>query len=206
MNNILLLASQSPSRRMLLAQASIPFVQLEQAANERACDWTLPLPQLVETIAKYKMEQVIMPARTEDKELFVLTADTLTQDLKGNILGKPDSRERALMMIKSIREGARVGTAFCLDKKVYRFDRWCIEERIVTFVEAQCVFNVPDALIDLYLERSHGLQCSGSMAIDDFGAQFLQSIHGSYTTIVGLPLCQLRQALEKIGFFGEFFK
>lgn len=201
MKNILLLASQSQSRRSLLSDAAIPFVLLDQCADEKECDWGLPLPQLVVSIAKHKMEQIVMPKGEEGKELFVLTADTLTQDLQGTILGKPESREHAKEMIKSVRSGARVGTAFCLDKKIYRFDSWQIHERIVIFVEARCVFNVPDLLIEDYLDYSPALTCSGSIALDGYGAQFLQSLDGSYTTIIGLPLCELRNALEKLDFF-----
>lgn len=201
MNNILLLASQSQSRRRLLSDAAIPFVLLEQSADERSCDWTLPLPQLVSTIAKHKMEQIIMPKGENGKELFVLTADTLTQDLQGNILGKPESREHAIAMIKAVRSGARVGTAFCLDKKVYRFDSWQTQQRIFSFVEAHCIFNVPDRWIDDYLTHSFALNCSGSIALDGYGSQFFKSLQGSYTTVLGLPLVELRDALEKIGFF-----
>jgi septum formation protein len=201
MNNILLLASQSQSRRILLSHSAIPFVLLEQEADEKECDWTLPLPALVESIAKHKMEQVILPQGVEGKTIFVLTADTLTQDLYGNVLGKPDSREDAIAMLKAVREGARVGTAFCLDKKIYHGDAWHIQKRIVMYVESECFFNVPDVWLDRYLENTRALQCSGAIELESYGAQFLQSIHGSYTTILGLPLCELREALEKLGFF-----
>ena len=199
--NILLLASQSQSRRNLLSEAEIPFVQLEQSADEKACDWTLPLPQLVTSIAKHKMEQVIMPLAINGKELFVLTADTLTEDSQGAILGKPDSREHALTMLRSIRSGARVGTALCLEKKVYRFEQWQTKERIIEYVEAQCVFSVPENRLDDYLKNSSALSCSGAFTLDGYGAQFFKSLSGSYTTILGLPMCELRKALEKIGFF-----
>jgi septum formation protein len=161
----------------------------------------MPLPPLVETIAKHKMAQVIMPKGEEGKLLFVLTADTLTQDLQGAILGKPESREHAISMVKAVRAGARVGTAFCLDKKLFRYDSWQIQERIIMYVEAHCIFNVPDRWIESYLNNSPALSCSGSIAMDGYGAQFLHSINGSYTTILGLPMSELREALEKIGFF-----
>lgn len=201
MHNILLLASQSKSRRLLLAQSAIPFVLLEQEANEKECDWSLPLPALVESIAKHKMEQVMLPVGVEGKTIFVLTADTLTQDVQGNILGKPESREHAIAMLRAVRAGSREATAFCLDKKIYRGDTWHIQERTVRYVESECFFNVPDAWIDRYLDNTYALQCSGSIELEGYGAQFLQSVHGSYTTILGLPLCELREALEKLGFF-----
>lgn len=196
--NILLLASQYRSRRNLLSEAEIPFVQLDQAADERACDWTLSLAQLVTTIAKHKMEQVIMPSVSDGKELFVLTADTLTESLNGEILGKPESREHAKSMLQYVRAGARVGTAFCLEKRVYRFEKWQTIEQIVTYVKAQCVFDVPENVIDEYLDNSQALSCSGTIALDGYGAQFFKSVSGSYTTILGLPMVELRKALDKV--------
>lgn len=199
--NILLLASQSRSRRNLLSEAEISFVQLEQYADEKACDWTLPLPQLVTSIAKHKMEQIIMPSGNEGKELYVLTADTLTESCDGQILGKPESREHAYEMVRLVRSGARVGTAFCLDKKVYKYETWQTCERIIEFVEARCVFDVPERSIKSYLDNSSALSCSGTIMLDGYGVQFFKSLQGSYTTILGLPMVELRNALEKIGFF-----
>lgn len=201
MKNILLLASQSLSRKRLLGQVNIPFVLLDQYADEAACDWALPLPQLVESIAKHKMQQVIMPKGTAGQECFVLTADTLTQDMQGNVLGKPQDRQDAIRMLKAVRNGGRVGTAFCLDKKIFQFDTWQIKERIVRFVEARCIFDVPDHWIDRYLANSIALKASGAITVEGYGEQFFKELDGSYTTIQGLPLCQLRQALDQLGFF-----
>lgn len=200
--NILLLASQSRARRNLLSEAEIPFVQIEQSADENACDWNLPLQKLVTSIAKHKMGQVIMPPGTRNKELYVLTADTLTEDMRGLVLGKPKNREHAMDMLRSVRAGTtRVGTAFCLEKKVYRFEQWQIAEQIIDYVEAKCIFSVPENKLHDYLDNSPALSCSGAFTLEGYGAQFFKSIDGSYTTILGLPMCELRKALEKIGFF-----
>lgn len=200
--NILLLASQSRARRNLLSEAEIPFVQIEQSADENACDWNLPLQKLVISIAKHKMGQVLMPLGSKDKELYVLTADTLTEDRQGAVLGKPKNREHAMNMLRSVRAGARTGTAFCLEKKVYRFEQWQTAEQIIKYVEAQCVFSVPEDRLNDYIDNSPALSCSGAFTLEGYGAQFFKSIDGSYTTISGLPICELRKALEKIGFFG----
>ena len=199
--NILLVASQSRARRNLLSEAEIPFVLLDQEADEKACDWTLPLPQLVSSIARHKMEQIIIPFALEGKEIFVLTADTLTESLDGKILGKPDNREHAREMLRLIRPGARVGTAFCLEKKIYRCEKWQTQEQIIEYVQAHCIFDVPEKDIDIYIDNSHALSCSGSFTLDGLGVQFFKSLSGSYTTILGLPMRELRKALEKLRFY-----
>ena len=202
MNNILLLASKSKSRRFLLSQAEIPYVLLDQEADEKECDWGMPLQKLVESIALHKMAQIVMPNTVDEKHLFVLTSDTLTQNARGDLLGKPQTRDDARAMIRSLREGpARVGTAFCLDKKVFKFGQWQTSARTLVFVDARCDFNIPEHWVERYLDNSHALHCSGSMAVDGYGAQFLHTIQGSYTTILGLPMSHVRNALEEMGFF-----
>lgn len=201
MNNILLLASQSPSRQRLLGQIAVPFVLIDQEADESQCDWGLSMPQVVESIAKYKMQHAIMPAAEEGRELFFLTADTLTQAKNGELLPKPLAPENAKRMLRLAKEGVRVGTAFCLEKKEYKFEAWQTKERIITYVESECVYDVPESLMDEYLKNSIGLHASGGITVEGYGSQFFKSIHGSYTSIQGLPLCELRKALEQLDFF-----
>lgn len=202
MNNKILLGSSSASRQQLLKDVGIPFQLVEQLADETKCDWTLPLPQVVENIARYKMEHVVLPATaTEGETIFVLTADTLCQNNDGTIHGKPVDRADAIKKIKETRGGASVCTAFCLDKKVWRAGAWQLEKRIEQHVRAEYDFNVPDEWIETYFDHSLGLKASGAIAIEQFGLMFLKSVNGSFSTIVGLPLYELREALDSLGFW-----
>lgn len=203
MNHILYLASQSISRQQLLKEAKIPFTLLHQAADEQACDWGLPLETLVATIALYKMEQVILPTGTEGDIIFVLTADTLSQDKNGAIQGKPKDREDAIAKIKEARNGTRLCTAFYLDKKEFRKGTWQVRERIHQVVAAEYLFMVPDEWIEHYLTNTISFAVSNAIAIEQYGTQFLKEVRGSYSTIVGLPMFEVREALEKIGFFKD---
>lgn len=44
---------------------------------------------------------------------------------------------------------------------------------------------------------------AGALAVDGYASQFVKSINGSYTAILGLPLYEVREALEQLGFFNE---
>lgn len=199
--SILYLGSTSASRQMLLQEAQIPFQCVTQTADETLCDWALPLKQLVEKIALYKMEHVILPLGNEGERRFVLTADTLSQDMDGTIHGKPKDRQDAIDKIRRARAGSRLCTAFCLDVRNYQSSVWYIEKRICVAVSAEYIFDVPEEWVEIYLEKSMGLHASNAIAIEGFGGQFLKSVHGSYTTIVGLPMFEVRQALEEVDFF-----
>ncbi len=199
--NTLYLASQSQSRRLLLSYTNIPFQAVDQSADETACDWGLQLPQLVTSIAIHKFDHVLLPTACQNDVMFILTADTLTQNNEGQILGKPQDVHDAIRMLQSIRSGARVATGCCLEKKVYHNNQWQSIQRIVFCVEAQCMFQVPDQLMDDYIENARPLSAAGAMKIEGYGSQFLSEVNGSYSTIIGLPLFELRQALMQIGFF-----
>lgn len=202
MKNILYLASQSPSRQQLLREAQIPFQVVPQMADEAACDWGLLLPQLVASIARHKMEHADLSLIPRDKEIFVLTADTLSQDESGTVNGKPKDRADAIAKIKqAARGGTRLCTAFCLDKKRWREGAWQVIGRVEQVVHAKYQFIIPDAWIETYLEKSPGLTCSNAIAVEQYGGQFLKEVQGSYTAIVGLPVYEVREALQKMGFF-----
>lgn len=199
--NTLYLGSKSVSRKALLEQALIPFEIVMQDADEAVCDWTLPLEQAVASIARYKMEHVIVP-HVENQEIFVLTADTLSVDADGNLNGKPLDKVDAIKKIVTNRGmDHRLATAFCLDRKKKVDNQWIVQQRIEQVVSATYRFDIPDAWIERYLEHSHGMISSGAVAVELYGTQFLQYVHGSYSTVLGLPMYELRQSLEEIGFY-----
>jgi septum formation protein len=197
----LYLGSKSQSRQQLLREAQIPFVLLDQTADESACDATLPLDQLVLSISLYKMDHVIVPKGIEGDIAFVLTGDTLSQDKDGRIEGKPVDRADAVRKIKKARNGTRLCSAFCLDKKQFKNGAWHTITRIHQVVHAEYKFIIPDEWIEEYLDKSLGLSCSNAIAVELYGAQFLKETKGSYSAIVGLPMFELREALTQLGFF-----
>lgn len=209
MSNVLYLASKSLSRQNLLKDAGISFEIIKQNADEKSLSWELPLEDLVKKIASLKMENVILPIGKEEGEVcFVLTADTLGINAYNEICGKPKNKQDAIKKIKTYRKGAQTGTAFCLENKIWRKNNWITHKRILEFVNSKYIFDVPDFFIEKYFELSLAsgidlMQVSGAVAVEEFGAQFLKTIDGSYTTIVGLPMFELRESLFKIGFFDK---
>ncbi len=203
MKNTLFLASKSRSRRTLLEEAKIPFVTIDQDAEEMWCDWNLPLRTIVERLAVHKMKHAVVPPGVEGQHCHVVTADTLSVNADGTIHGKPVDRDDAIAKIKAARQGSSVGTAFCLDLKVWHDGSWHMCKRVERYVKADYLFVVPDEWIDTYLENSLSYTSSGAIAIEGYGAQFLRTIAGSHSTIVGLPMFELREALVELGFFDD---
>lgn len=199
--NTLFLGSKSSSRQKLLAAAGIPFILVPQDADETFCDWNLPIEQTVKRIALYKMDHVILPSGSDGDTCFVLTADTLSCDTQGALLGKPVDQQDAIRMIKASRSGGLTVTAFCLDQKNWSNNSWHCQKRITDCVASECIFDVPDSWLETYLAQPFIYSSAGAIFVEDFGAQFVKEIRGSYSTIQGLPMYELRQALTAIGFY-----
>ena len=202
MKHTLLLGSSSKSRQMLLNEAMIPFKMIGHTADEDLVDKSLSFKDLLKAIALFKMEHVTLPSDAQEGDvLFILTADSMGHDATGTIHGKPKDREDAIKKIKSLSEKSTTATAFCLDKRVFKNNEWVLEKRIERCVESHYKFTVPDNWLDRYLKDSWAMIASGAIAVELYGTQFLEWVDGSYSTIVGLPMYELRQTLEEIGFF-----
>lgn len=200
----LLLASRSPSRRALLDAAQIPYVLYEHAIDERAIPWSLPLEQLVLIIARQKMEAVeySTPPLSRDSLLFILTADTLTQNYDGTICGKPSSYEDAVEMLAAFRDKeSRIATGFRIERRIWNEGAWRTEMVHEETVIGTCLFSVPEHNVAEYLAKVPALSCAGGMAIEEYGLQFTRHVAGSYSAIIGLPLYEVRVALNTMGFF-----
>ena len=201
MKNKLYLGSKSQTRQRILKEANIDFILVDQDADETKCDWALPLKQIVKSIASYKMQHVCLPKGKENENCLVLTADTLAQDLDGTIQGKPTDRDDAIKKIISARQGSRLATAFCLEKKNFISGEWKTQDRILECVETSCVFDIPDKFIDEYLNQTIALKVADGMYVEGYGSQFLKIVKGSYSSILGLPMYELCIALEKMKFW-----
>ena len=201
MQNILFLGSKSPSRQLLLTQAGISFITVDQDSNETICDVSVPFKEIVMRIAQEKMEHVILPQpKSNDCQYFVLTADTLTYYADNSMSGKPVDRNDAIKKIKKAAEGSTTGTAFCLDKKIWVHDTWQTENRILGYAQGFCRFILPDQWLNAYLKQV-SVCTAGAIFVEGFGMQFVKDVQGSYSAIIGLPMFELREGLQEIGFF-----
>lgn len=199
---ILYIASSSASRKKLLEQARIPFVVIEQFADESKVSIQQNFSEIVIQIAQLKMKHAQIPAGQQENDMsFVLTADTLGITQSGRILCKPVDRADAITMLHDARSSTITATGFCLRKLQWQQGAWVLINEIIDIDQAVSVFNVPDDFIDFYLDAIPFLSVSGAISIEGFGGQFLQSVDGSYETIVGLPMFKIRKALFELGFY-----
>jgi septum formation protein len=174
----LCLASASPRRLELLRQVGMEPVVYPTKVDESLRAGEAPLVY-VERMAQSKAK-----AGLASGEGYILGADTIVV-LDGAILGKPKDEADAIEMLSRLSgQGHQVITAVALirasDGKIQ-----------MQTVESQVWFkkNSPQE-IAAYVATKEPMDKAGSYGIQGVGAFMVEKIAGSYTAVVGLPLCE----------------
>ncbi|MGY8818920.1 MAG: Maf family protein [Pseudomonadales bacterium] len=185
---ILFLASASPRRRELLTQIGVPFSLLSVAIDETPGAAEAP-DVYVQRLAREKALAGL--SLVSDDSACVMGADT-TVVLDQQILGKPADRADALAMLRALsgREH-EVMTAVALA------NRSGCDVRLVTSQVRFRPISIQEA--EAYWASGEPQDKAGSYAIQGWGAVFVSALEGSYSAVVGLPLCETAQLLDAYG-------
>ena len=183
----LILASASPRRAQLLAQIGVPFTQRPAAVPEvRAADESPR--EYVQRLAQEKA-RAVRDSLPETGAYWVLGADTVV--LAGDrVLEKPRDRDDFVSMM-GLLSGAEhsVLTAVSLTGS---------DRSLLQLVETRVRFRpLGSAQIEAYWCTGEPADKAGGYGIQGFGAALVESINGSYSNVVGLPLEALVPMLEQ---------
>jgi septum formation protein len=185
---MLILASASPRRRELLAQAGLDFVVHPADIDETPLPGE-PAAAYVQRLAIEKAQAVCAhrAAAHPDTPFTVLAADTaVVLPDTGAILGKPISpadAARMLALLSGRTHAVMTGVAAVHSAR---------PARTVSDVEITHVtFNLitPDE-IDDYVATSEPLDKAGAYAIQGYAARWIPRIEGDYSNVVGLPIAR----------------
>jgi septum formation protein len=185
----LILASASPRRRELLAQAGYKFEVVPSDVDESAVATTGLSPRrLAEALALAKAQDV---ARRYPDAL-VIGADTIV-DLNGEIIGKPaDAEEAEQITRKLFSTPHKVISGLAL---VRLRDNTQVVRSDVTTV---CPRKMTEEQIAKHIAGGSWRGKAGAYAIQETGDEFVERIEGSLTNVVGLPMELLAQLLGDI--------
>ncbi len=187
----LLLASNSPRRRQLLALGNWEFniivsdVDESQFADEAPREYVLRLAQAkaLAVAAKASLENII------------IGSDTAVVD-GGSILGKPTDKADAERMLKQLRGHThQVFTGVA----VYQV-------RDGKMMTELCITDVPmrdysDAEITRYVNTGDPMDKAGAYAIQHPDFQPVASMNGCYASVMGLPMCHVTRALRQLDLY-----
>lgn len=184
----LILASQSPRRRALVTLLGLQVHALTANVDEESIDDPDPKKNVFRT-ALLKARAV----SAKDQQAIVIAADT-TVTIGGEMLGKPANAQEAWHMLQRLRgrsHQVHTGLAVLKQDTVHRSGTVC------TTVVTMRAYS--DDEIDNYIESGDPFDKAGAYAIQHRGFRPVDEIRGCYCNVVGLPLCQLRQALSELG-------
>ncbi|RRV27373.1 septum formation inhibitor Maf [Pseudomonas sp. o96-267] len=185
----LFLASASPRRRELLAQIAVPCVTQIASIDET------PLPDeppaaYVERLAREKARAGLLALGGRD-DAVVLGADTAVV-LDGRILGKPADLNESRAMLQALSgRSHQVLTAVALVGGGREAAR---------MVSSDVSFRpISEAEIEAYWASGEPCDKAGSYGIQGLAAVFVNQLQGSYSAVVGLPLCETAELLGEFG-------
>lgn len=183
----LILASASPRRVELLRHLGLRFRVLASAVPEVAADHLAPREIcLANAAAKARAVAARHPGS------LVIGADTEVA-LGTRVFGKPRSRREARGFLEALADRThQVITGVCLMCVARRYRRSFAVTTDVTFQP------LTRRQIDAYLSEVDPLDKAGAYAIQAGGERIIESIDGSLTNVVGLPLGALRSALNAL--------
>jgi septum formation protein len=183
-----ILASQSPRRRELLASIGLDFDVLPSAIPEVRGEGESP----EEYVARLSREKAAVIAEKHPSR-WVIAADT-TVLLGEQLLEKPLDAEDAKRMLAVIAGNTHVVYTGVTLLNLERHHR---DTRVAESEVRMLPLTVDD--IEWYVSTGEPLDKAGAYAVQGAGAMFIDSIHGSYTNVVGLPLALLFQMLRRAG-------
>ena len=188
----IILASSSPRRRELLADAGVIFQICRSNGEEKI---TKEDPEdIVRELSLQKAMTVASERELED-ETVIIGADTIVF-YKGRILGKPQDEADAvktLCMLQGKTHQVYTGFTF-LQKKNGNWKSYSFAEKTdVTF------YPVTEKEIKEYVRTGEPMDKAGSYGIQGKFGIYVKGINGSYTNVVGLPVGRLFYEAKKLG-------
>jgi len=186
--NAIVLASESTRRVDMLRTLGISFSIIPPDIDERK--------KKDETIREYVLRIASEKARkvgTHFPDKWVIGADTIVVH-RGRVLGKPKTEANAMEMLKALRgKWHKVYTAYCIlntSKNVSFQD--VVETKV--FIK-----DLTDEEIRRYINTSEPFDKAGSYAVQGKGGFMVKEIKGSYSNVVGLPICEIAEVLLSQG-------
>ena len=184
----LILASKSPRRKDLLEQAGIAFEVIPGDFDE----YSIPLDEpkaYAKVLARKKANQIA----AQYPDTWIIGADTIVC-IDDAVLGKPSSKQNARSMLRQLSGRThQVVTGYAL---VHQSKQKRITDAVRTDVRFKAL---TEEEIEWYIHTSEPFDKAGGYAIQGLGTSLVKAVSGSYTNVVGLPVCEVIELLYSEG-------
>lgn len=186
----IILASNSPRRRELLALTGLKFTTYPVDIDETPREDEEP-----ETyVMRISEEKALRAAEMNAKLGLLISADTIVVD-RNKIIGKPGDEEQAREILRGLRGHAHVVHTALI---VYNLSTLSMEKEC-------CRSRVPmrtysDDEIEAYIRSGDPMDKAGAYAVQHAGFHPVENFQGCFASVMGFPLCHLKRALKRMSF------
>jgi len=188
MKKRIVLASRSPRRSELLKQLGFDFDIIPSRVEENSEQNETPREQVIRLA-----EAKALDVGAQHPGRWIIAADTVVC-IDGSILGKPKNAEEAFDMLNRLSGQEHfVFSGF----SVHHFGKEKgAHQAVQTGVKVKSLTPVE---MKWYVNTGEPFDKAGGYAIQGIGSFMIESICGSYTNVIGLPLCELIETLGRLG-------
>ncbi len=207
---MLILASASQSRKKLLENSKIEFIQISSNFDEALVkdkdisNLTLELSfQKASSIALY-IKEIDLPEKFDYSSVEILGCDSIFE-FKGEAYGKPADKEEAYRRWSKMSGEfgfLHTGHTLIIGNFDLTSNMFNITETIKKTVSSKVYFSkLQDEEIKSYVDSLEPLYCAGGFALEGKGGKYIEKIDGCFSNVMGLSLPWLRKSLIKQGIF-----
>ncbi len=203
---MLILASASQSRKKLLENCQIEFIQISSNFDETTIqeknifNLALELSFQKANSLSENIQKISLPKEFNYGSLAILGCDSIFE-FKGEAYGKPSDKEEAFIRWKKMSgEFGFLHTGHTLI--IGNFDStsniFKINKIIKKTVSSRVYFSkLEDWEIKNYIDTNEPLYCAGGFALEGIGGKYISKIEGCFSNVMGLSLPWLRENLYR---------
>ena len=203
---MLILASASQSRKKLLENCQIEFIQISSNFDETSIkekniiNLALELSFQKANSVSENIQKISLPEEFNNGYLKVLGCDSIFE-FKGEAYGKPLDKEEAFIRWKKMSGKAgflHTGHTLITGSYDSTSNIFKITEKIKEMVSSRVFFSkLEDWEIKSYIDTNEPLYCAGGFALEGIGGKYIEKIDGCFSNVMGLSLPWLRKNLPK---------
>ncbi|MBO8219464.1 nucleoside triphosphate pyrophosphatase [Prochlorococcus marinus] len=203
---MLILASASQSRKKLLENCQIEFLQISSNFDESLIkDENIPNLALELSFQKahslsQNIQKTLLPEDFNYGLLEILGCDSIFE-FKGKAFGKPSNKEEAFIRWEKMSGEfgfLHTGHTLIIGNFDANYNMFKITETIKETVSSRVYFSkLEDWEIKSYVDTREPLYCAGGFALEGIGGKYIEKIEGCFSNVMGLSLPWLRKNLYK---------
>ncbi len=205
---MLILASASISRKNLLKNSDIKFLQFSSFFDESLVieknikDLALTLSFSKAEAIKNKIKEINLNQNLKLSSFEILGCDSIFE-FKGKALGKPKDKEDAYRRWLEMSTGngfLHTGHTLLFCELVNDSSKVILKKEVKKTISSKVVFaKLQNKEISKYVDSLEPLNCAGGFALEGKGGKFIEKIDGCFSNVMGLSLPWLRKELLEEG-------